>query len=72
MQYQLDLRAYTCPLPLLMAQKALKSLQRGDSLTLILNRESSLNDFEPLCQTMNLTLVHKQENEQEVNLNIAL
>lgn len=45
MEYQLDLTAYRCPLPLLMTQKALKSLPAGATLIVTLPSDSTLNDF---------------------------
>ncbi|AHG77684.1 sulfurtransferase TusA family protein [Mannheimia varigena] len=50
MEYVLDLTGYACPLPLLMAKKAMHDLQKSDSLTLILNKQSSLADFELLAE----------------------
>ncbi|QLB16381.1 preprotein translocase subunit TatB [Mannheimia varigena] len=50
MEYVLDLTGYACPLPLLMAKKAMLDLQKSDSLTLILNKQSSLADFELLAE----------------------
>lgn len=50
MEYVLDLTGYACPLPLLMAKKAMLDLQKSDSLTLILNKQSSLADFELLAK----------------------
>lgn len=50
MQYSLDLTGYTCPLPLFMAKKAMAELKKGDRLELLLNKQSSLADFELLAQ----------------------
>ncbi|HHW7579018.1 TPA: sulfurtransferase TusA family protein [Mannheimia haemolytica] len=49
MQYVLDLTGYACPLPLLMAKKAMNDLKKGDSLEIRLNKQSSLTDFELLA-----------------------
>lgn len=49
-EYQLDLRNYTCPLPLLMTKKAIKSLEQGSCLVLLLNKQTSLADLYLLCQ----------------------
>ncbi|WP_150539080.1 sulfurtransferase TusA family protein [Actinobacillus vicugnae] len=48
--YQLDLRAYSCPLPLLMTKKALATLPEPARLVIYLNRTSSPDDFELLCE----------------------
>ncbi len=50
MQYVLDLTGYACPLPLLMAKKAMNNLKKGDSLEILLNQQSSLTDFELLAK----------------------
>ncbi|MDD0823658.1 sulfurtransferase TusA family protein [Mannheimia sp. AT1] len=50
MQYSLDLTGYCCPLPLFMAKKAMDDLKKGDSLEILLNKQSSLADFELLVQ----------------------
>ena len=48
MDYQLDLREYRCPLPLLMTKKALKALPKKATLSVFLSRDTSLADFELL------------------------
>lgn len=50
MQYSLDLTGYSCPLPLFMAKKAMGDLKNGDSLEILLNKQSSFTDFELLAQ----------------------
>ncbi|AFU18835.1 sulfurtransferase TusA family protein [Actinobacillus suis] len=48
--YQLDLMVYSCPLPLLMAKKALAQLPQHATLVISLNMASSADDFELLCE----------------------
>ncbi|MFA9500754.1 sulfurtransferase TusA family protein [Mannheimia sp. E30BD] len=50
MKYSLDLTGYSCPLPLFMAKKAMNDLKKGDSLDVLLNKQSSLADFELLAK----------------------
>ncbi|QIW16008.1 hypothetical protein A4G20_06510 [Pasteurellaceae bacterium RH1A] len=52
--FQLDLRAYTCPLPLLMTKKALKTLTSGQVLEVWVNKSVARADFEALAQQLNL------------------
>lgn len=59
MDYQLDLTAYRCPLPLLMTKKALAELAKGDTLTVHLAEGSNLADFRLLCEQKGYVL--KQE-----------
>lgn len=56
MQYQLDTTAYRCPLPLLMVKKVLPDLQVGDELRVLLNTDSTIEDFKPLCETAHCDL----------------
>lgn len=70
MDYQLDLTAYHCPLPLLMAKKAAVLLQCGDRLQLTLNKQSSLSDFQLLACEMDLTLVSNVEENTYHKSNI--
>ncbi|OOH91206.1 hypothetical protein BMT54_02845 [Pasteurellaceae bacterium 15-036681] len=56
MHYQLDLRQYLCPLPLLMTKKAVKDLVAGDQLEILTNHSVSLRDFELMCEEQSLHL----------------
>ncbi|MDG6895632.1 sulfurtransferase TusA family protein [Volucribacter amazonae] len=56
MQYQLDLRQYRCPLPLLMTKQALGHLNLDDELILWLSPASAVQDFEGLCRQMGYRL----------------
>lgn len=53
MHYSLDLSGYICPIPLLTTKKAMTDLKKGDSLEILLNKQSSLADFELLAQERN-------------------
>ncbi|WP_439240743.1 sulfurtransferase TusA family protein [Lonepinella sp. BR2474] len=61
MDYQLDLRQYGCPLPLLMAKKALDNLPNNTILTIMLNEQSAVQDFELLCQQQGYQLISWQK-----------
>lgn len=56
MEYQLDLRVYRCPLPLLMTKKALSTLPKKATLHLRLNTEISEGDFAQLAKKLNLQM----------------
>lgn len=64
MDYQLDLTAYRCPLPLLMTKKALKGLEQGDKLYLLLNEYVGLNDFQLLAEENGFALVIEHQPRQ--------
>lgn len=68
MKYSLDLTGYSCPLPLFMAKKAMTDLKKGDYLTILLNKQSSLADFELLAQEQNWFVeIIEQAVENRVN-----
>ncbi|MGX3021305.1 sulfurtransferase TusA family protein [Ursidibacter sp. B-7004-1] len=50
MDYQLDLTAYTCPLPLLITKRAIQQLSKGERLLLKVSPYTIFSDFELLCQ----------------------
>lgn len=64
MDYQLDLTAYHCPLPLLMTKKALQQLKQGELLKVLLNETATLNDFILLGHTMGVLVEQGGENEK--------
>ena len=57
MNYQLDLTEFTCPLPLLMAKKALQQLESGATLILLINNISTISDFRLLCEAEGYLLI---------------
>ncbi|GJJ80911.1 sulfurtransferase TusA family protein [Pasteurella canis] len=71
MDYFLDLTPFTCPLPLLMSQKALKQLNQTETLTLILNNRSTIDEIKLLCQQQNYQFLNiKQINRCAYQLTI--
>lgn len=50
MDYQLDLREYRCPLPLLMTKRALAQLEQGDRLYIWVEDLVSVGDFQLLSK----------------------
>ena len=54
MEYQLDTRAYRCPLPLLMTKNAVNTLAPNDVLTVWLSAESDIEDFRLFCEAQQL------------------
>lgn len=72
MEYQLDLRAYLCPLPLLMTKNAVKQLVKGESLTVFLNRQTSLADFSVWCESAKFNLSVLDEQDASMILKIQV
>jgi tRNA 2-thiouridine synthesizing protein A len=53
----LDAKGLLCPLPVLMARKALKSLPPGALLEVLATDPGSVKDFEAFCRTTGDALV---------------
>ncbi|UKH16253.1 sulfurtransferase TusA family protein [Actinobacillus pleuropneumoniae] len=68
--YQLDLRQYRCPLPLLMTKKALNQLALNERLVLLLDLASSVQDFELLCEEYGYELVQDTQISRYYSLSI--
>lgn len=66
MDYQLDVRDYRCPLPLLMIKKALATLTEDDTLLVFISTESSIQDVQQLCET--LDFICQQNKDQTLTL----
>lgn len=68
--YQLDLRQYQCPIPLLAVKKALAELATGDRLGLRLNHSTSVEDIRLLCDQFGYHLVatHIATDEQQIEI----
>lgn len=65
MDYQLDLTAYRCPLPLLMTKKALSGLAKGDTLHLSLSDDANVDDIRLLCVELGYPFQQDLPCEQE-------
>jgi tRNA 2-thiouridine synthesizing protein A len=53
----LDVKGLKCPLPVLRAKKALKSVASGDTLTVEATDPNAVKDFEAFCETTGDELV---------------
>ena len=63
----LDVRGLRCPLPVLRANKALKALTAGDTLTVLATDPAAPGDFENFCaQTGHTLLDNRAEGEDFV------
>jgi len=58
----LDVQGLTCPLPVLKANKALRSLAPGDRLTILATDPASVPDFNAFCRETGHALVSFGEN----------
>ncbi len=57
----LDVKGMTCPLPVLRANKALRSLQPGDRLRVLATDRAAMGDFKAFCQETGHALVAASE-----------
>lgn len=61
----LDTKGLLCPLPVLKAQKVLRSLDVGDMLEVITTDPGAVADFQCLCEGDGLDLVEQTEADGE-------
>jgi tRNA 2-thiouridine synthesizing protein A len=57
----LDAKGLNCPLPILKAKKALKSLEAGNTLEILSTDPGSVADFAAFCRTTGNELVEQSE-----------
>ena len=57
----LDAKGLNCPLPILKAKKALKSLENGQVLEVLSTDPGSVADFSAFCRTTGNELVEQNE-----------
>ena len=57
----LDAKGLNCPLPILRAKKALKSLQAGNTLEILSTDPGSVADFAAFCRTTGNELMEQNE-----------
>jgi len=57
----LDAKGLNCPLPILKAKKALKSLESGQTLEILSTDPGSVADFAAFCRTTGNELVEQSD-----------
>ena len=57
----LDAKGLNCPLPILKAKKALKTLESGNTLEVLSTDPGSVADFAAFCRTTGNELVEQSE-----------
>jgi tRNA 2-thiouridine synthesizing protein A len=58
----LDAKGLNCPLPILKAKKALKTIPAGETLTVLSTDPGSVNDFPSLCRSTGNELLESTED----------
>ena len=59
----LDAKGLNCPLPILKAKKALKSMEGGSTLEILSTDPGSVADFAAFCRTTGNELVEQNEGD---------
>ena len=59
----LDAKGLNCPLPILKAKKALKTMEGGKTLEVLSTDPGSVADFAAFCRTTGNELVEQEEAE---------
>lgn len=71
-QYQLDARNLMCPLPVIRAQDAIKTLAAGDTLEVIATDPGALNDIPAWCRINGHEVIAQQSGDYEVSVTIKV
>jgi|Deesub1362B_J571_1020462.scaffolds.fasta_scaffold00172_54 tRNA 2-thiouridine synthesizing protein A len=59
-----DTRGFQCPLPVLMAKRALDALARGGVLQVITADEATASDIKAFVRRLGYRLLHTEQKEQ--------
>lgn len=58
----LDAKGLNCPLPILNAKKALKTMDNGQTLEVLATDPGSIKDFEAFCRTTGNKMVEQAQD----------
>ncbi len=58
----LDAKGLNCPLPILRAKKALKTMSEGQKLKILATDPGSVKDFEAFCRTTGNELLESKQD----------
>ncbi|NQU60220.1 MAG: sulfurtransferase TusA family protein [Rhodospirillales bacterium] len=64
MTKELDTKGLNCPLPVLKAQKAMKELEPGETLTVYATDPGSVKDFEAFSRSSGNELVKSETSDE--------
>lgn len=59
----LDTKGFNCPIPVLKARRAMRSLEAGDELTLLATDPASMIDVPHFCNTTGHELIDSSEED---------
>jgi len=63
MSQVLDVRGLNCPLPVLRTKKAMKSVQKGEVLTVEATDPQAPSDIAALCEAAGFTLLSQEQRD---------
>ena len=63
----IDTKGHDCPIPVLMARRAIRDLDVGDELTILATDPASVIDFKHFCDTSGNQLVDWSEEDGVFN-----
>jgi tRNA 2-thiouridine synthesizing protein A len=66
----LDTKGLRCPLPVLKARKALKTMLAGATLRVLATDPGSVKDFEAFCKTTGYRLLRHEKNGEILTFDI--
>ena len=69
-EYLLDATGMLCPLPVLKARKALKSIEAGDRLVILATDPGAVADFQSFCEAQGHSLLGWNETDGEYRFEI--
>ena len=64
----LDVTGHKCPLPVLKAKKALKSVEEGGLLKVLVTDPSAPKDFRSFCETAGHRLLEERQDDGQIVL----
>ena len=65
-EHTLEARRLLCPMPVIRTQDKIKTLEKGDKLTVICTDPGALNDIPAWCRINGHKVLEKKEAEDEV------
>ncbi len=68
----LDVRGQLCPIPVIRTQNKIKTLEQGDTLTVLCTDPGALSDIPAWVRVHGHTLVDTRESEQEIAITIRV
>lgn len=69
---EVNARRLLCPMPVIRTQDAVKSLQKGDTLTVICTDPGALNDIPAWCRINGHTVISSSREQDDILITIEV